>query len=95
MQVIADNIKANMAENNGKISFDFIENLAENAKIDFIQATSRTRICVLTIYSGHEVVGIAQVLDPANDVAEIGNKIAYERARDELWSVCGNIALAI
>ena len=69
--------------------------MAENAEVVYLHATLRTRICVMTIYSGHEVVGIARVLDPKNDVEELGNNIAYERARDELWLVCGSIALAL
>ena len=95
MTVIADTIKLQLEANDGKISSDFIENLAENAEVLYLHPTPRTRICILTIYSGHEVVGIARVLDPKNDVEEIGNKVAYENARDELWAVCGSIALAI
>ena len=95
MKVIADVIKLNLESNGGKIPFDFIQNLAENADIKYLHPTPRTRICVLTIYSGHEVVGISQVLDPKNDVEEIGNKVAFDNATKELWAVCGSIALAI
>ena len=95
MQIIADMIKLDLESNNGKISFGFIENLAENAEVIYLHPTPRTRICIMTIYSGHEVIGIARVLDPKNDVEEIGNKIAFENARDELWKVCGSIALSI
>jgi len=95
MKVLADNIKAQLRENGGKLSFDFIDNLAQNAERTFLHPTARTRICILTIYSGHEVVGFSRVLDPANDVEEIGNKVAFENARDELWSVCGAIALVV
>jgi len=92
MHVLADNIKANMESNGGKISPDFIANLAEHGDIIFLHPTPNTRICIISIYSGHEVVGIAQVLDAKNDVEEIGNNVAYENATNELWRVCGSIA---
>jgi pimeloyl-CoA synthetase len=95
MKVLADNIKANLEANNGRISCDFIKNLAENAEVIYLHPTPRTRICVMTIYSGHEVVGYARVLDPKNDVEEIGNRVAFENAKNELWNVCGSIALAV
>ncbi len=92
MHVLADNIKLNLEANGGKISPDFIDNLAENADAIYLNPTPSMRICILKIYSGHEVIGYAQVLDPKNDVEEIGNKVAYENAKNELWKVCGNIA---
>ncbi len=92
MQPLADNIKANLDSNNGKIHPEFIENLAEHAEAVYLHPTANTRICVLTIYSGHEVVGIAQVLDAKNDDEDIGNSVAYENAKNELWRVCGTIA---
>ena len=35
---------------------------------------------------------MAQVLDAKNDGEELGNKVAYERAVNELWAICGSIA---
>jgi len=95
MQVLADNIKANLKCNGGKISPDFIDNLAEHAEKIYLHPTPNTRICVLRIYSGHEVVGVAQVLDAKNDVEEIGNRVAFDNAKNELWKVCGSIAKVI
>jgi len=92
MKVLADNIKNQLEENDGKISFDFISNLAEDAEKIFLHPTPNMRICVLTLYSGHEVYGVAQVIDAKNDVEEIGNKVAFDNARDQLWNVCGAIA---
>jgi len=92
MHVFADSIKVNLDSNNGKIHPTFIDNLAEHAEAVYMHPTPNTRICVLTLYSGHEVVGIAQVLDAKNDDEDIGNSIAYENAKNELWKLCGNIA---
>jgi len=49
----------------------------------------------MIIYGGQEVVGYARVIDPKNDVEELGNNVAFENAKNELWNVCGSIALAI
>jgi hypothetical protein len=95
MQTLAEMIKLDLEQNDGKISPNFIDNLAENADVVYLHPTLRTRICVMTIFSGHEVVGYARVIDPKNDVEEIGNKVAFENAKKELWNVCGSIALAI
>jgi len=95
MKVLADAIKAQLKENGGKISSEFIDNLAEHADCTWLHPTPRTRICVLTLYSGHEIVGKAQVLDPANDVKEIGKEVAFNNAKGQLWQLCGNIALVV
>jgi ATP-dependent protease HslVU (ClpYQ) peptidase subunit len=95
MKTLIERIKENLESNNGKISYDFIQNLAENADIKYLHPTSRTRLCIMTLDSGHDIVGKAQVLDPNNDVEEIGNEIAFENAREQIWAVCGNIALAL
>jgi len=95
MKVLADAIRAQLKENNGKISPAFIDNLAENADYVWLHPTERTRICVMTLYSGHEIVGKAQVLDPANDVKEIGEEVAFNDAKNQLWQLCGNIALVV
>jgi len=95
MKVLVDNIKANLKVNGGRISFDFIQNLAENAETIYLHPTPNMRLCVLRLYSGHEVLGMAQVLDSKNDDEELGNKVAYKRAVDELWAVCGSIAKVV
>lgn len=95
MKVLADAIKSNLDSNGGKISYDFIVNLAENSKKIYLKPTDNMRLCILKLYSGHEVLGMAQVLDSKNDVEAIGNKVAYDRAVDELWSVCGAIAKVV
>ena len=87
-----DEIFKELKHTGGKISNDFIDRTAENATAHFAKIGQCTRVCVLELQSGHEVVGYSQVLDPLNDVEEIGNKIAFERAKDELWQVVGAIA---
>ena len=79
----------------GKISFDFINDLTNDSEKIYLHPTPNMRICILKLKSGHEVYGVAQVLDANNDIEEVGNKIAFDRARDELWQVVGAIAKAL
>lgn len=90
-------IKAELVANNGKLSVDFINDIANDPKIKIThtQVTPNTRVCVVTLPSGHDLVGYAQVLDAKNDIELIGQEVAYRNAIDNLWSVCGNIAKVI
>ena len=45
--------------------------------------------CILTVGNGHEVVGIAGVVDASTYDIKIGSPIARKKAIDELWSLMG------
>jgi hypothetical protein len=49
----------------------------------------------MTLESGHTVVGVAKVIDPKNDDPEIGDKVAFNKAKEQLWDVVGAIAKCI
>lgn len=49
----------------------------------------KTTVCILTLQNGFEVVGSSGCVDPANFVQAIGEKIAYERALDQVWAFEG------
>ena len=85
-------IQAELQANNGKLSYLFIKSVADSATLLYLHPTPNMRLCILTLPTGHEVLGKAQVLDSANDVEELGNKVAYDNAVNELWAVCGTIA---
>ena len=90
-------LRVELKENSGKISQRFIEGLANhpNTKVTHCQVTANTRVCVVTLPSGHDLVGYAQVLDAKNDVPLIGQEVAYKNAVERLWEVCGSVAKAI
>ncbi len=88
-------IRINLQENNGKINYNFIRNLAESSTVLYLQPTPNMRLCILALPSGHEVLGKAQKKKKKNDDEEIGNTVAYENAVKELWSVVGNIAKVV
>ena len=89
-----DSLKIALANNGGKIPFKFIEDHLNDplTKVTHVQATKNTRICVITLTTGHELVGFAQVLDAKNDVEATGQEVAYENAKENIWAVFGAIA---
>jgi len=94
---IIKNLIEELKNNNGKISQDFTTKVLNHEKtiVTHQQLTPNTRVCVITLASGHDLVGFSQVLDSKNDIAEIGMKIAEERASNEIWGVLGSIAKAV
>lgn len=92
---IIANVTEALAENNNKLSPEYIDSLVSRAEIEYFQLTPTMRVCVITLESGHEVLGKAQVLDAKNDDAEIGNQVAYGNAVNELWGQIGSIAKAV
>ena len=92
---LIENVKTELENNQMKLSLGFIQSLAAKAKVTHHRLTPNCRVCAITLESGHEVVGFSQVLDEENDIKEIGEKIAYERAFEELWGAIGSIAKAV
>jgi len=75
--------------NGGKIPLEFIDYHLNhgNTKVTHVQPTPNTRVCVITLPTGHDLVGYAQVLDSKNDVELIGQEVAYKNASEEIWAV--------
>lgn len=46
-------------------------------------------VCCLTLQNGFTVVGESACASPANFNAELGQKIAREKARDKIWALEG------
>ena len=79
----------------GKLSPDFINKLADDSVKIYLHPTETMRICILQLTTGHEVYGVAQVLRAENDNESLGKKVAYDNARDKIWSTMGSIAKAL
>lgn len=50
---------------------------------------SQLTVCCLTLSNGFTVVGESACASPENFNAEIGRKIALEKARDKIWALEG------
>lgn len=78
--------------NSNKISPAFINNIVAQSSIQYLKPTPNMRLCIITLPTGHEVLGKAQVLDASNDVEQIGNNVALTNATNEIWALVGSIA---
>ena len=81
-----------LVENSNKISPTFINNLIAQSTILYLKPTQNMRLCIITLPTGHEVLGKAQVLDASNDVEQIGNQVALDNAKNDIWALVGSIA---
>lgn len=89
---LINNIKESLQENNNKLSKDYVDSVISLSDIIYLNPTPNMRLCIITLPTGHEVIGVAQVLDSNNDVEEIGNSVALQNATNEVWKTLGNIA---
>ena len=89
---LLNSLASELESNGGKISEDFVNGYAEACTYEYGKVGDSARICVMATTTGNKVVGSALVLDPNNDVEDIGNKVARENCQDELWSFLGGMA---
>lgn len=52
-------------------------------------AGSQLTVCCLTLQNGFTVVGESACASPENFNAELGQKIAFQKARDKIWALEG------
>lgn len=58
--------------------------------IDYIQPKNTTvTICLLGLKSGFYVIGKSACINPADFYVDIGRKIAFENAKEQLWELEG------
>lgn len=89
---LVQSLKEELTKTENKISPNFVESVVAISTIKYHHLTPAMRACTITLPTGHEVVGIAQVLDAKNDNEDIGNAVALTRAKNELWPLLGSIA---
>lgn len=92
MNKLQKDIATELKHNFGKLSYDFIQGQVEHSVVKYLHPTPNMRLCIISLPSGHEVIGVAQVLYAKNDDETIGNSVALKNATDELWKVFGSIA---
>ena len=94
-EFILDKITEDLKANNYKLSPVTISTVLEMSNVAYRQLTPSMRVCVIQLPTGHEVIGVAQVLNSENDVESIGNNVAYKNAVEEVWKAIGGVAKAI
>ena len=55
----------------------------------FHKLTDVLTVCVLTLQNGYTVTGESACASPENYNKEIGEKIAFDNARDKIWALEG------
>ena len=95
---IENKIKVNKMENTEKMLQDkglnaprltpeVIDNAIEKA--EYHRLTGVLTVCVLTLKNGFTVTGESACASPENYNEEIGNKIAFDNAREKIWQLVG------
>ena len=59
------------------------------AKVEYHRLTKRMTVCVMTLKSGFEVLGMSACVDVKNYNQAKGESVAYENAFDQLWELQG------
>lgn len=78
-----------------KISLTLEDIEAVIVKKEFMQVMATTlTICVLTLENGFTVTGESACVDPNNFDKDIGEKIAYENAREKIWQLEGYLLMS-
>ena len=57
--------------------------------ISYHRLTDVLTVCVLTLMNGFTVTGESACASPENYNEEIGNKVAFENAREKIWALEG------
>lgn len=57
--------------------------------ISYHRLTDVLTVCVLTLMNGFTVTGESACASPENYNEEIGNKVAFENAREKIWMLEG------
>ena len=89
---LVQSLQQELTKTGNRITPAFIDSVLQASTVTYHQLTTNMRVCVIKTPTWHEVLGLAQVLDSANDVEEIGNAVALANAKNNLWPVIGSIA---
>lgn len=74
--------------NAARLTPDLIDSVIQSAQYHVFEGTTLT-VCCLTLANGTAVTGESACASPQNFDAELGQKIAYQNARDKIWALEG------
>lgn len=57
--------------------------------IEYMRIGQKTTVCLITMANGFEVVGTSACVDPNEYNAEIGERLAKDKALDKVWELEG------
>lgn len=68
-----------------RVTPEDVDNLIDNHQ--FMRIGDTTTVCQLYLRNGFKVVGTSFCMDPANYREEVGEQLAYQKAKDQLWEL--------
>ena len=71
-----------------RITPEHLDSVISNADYHGFPGTTTT-VCLLTLTNGYTVLGESACASPENFDEELGRRIAYENARNKIWSLEG------
>ena len=71
-----------------RLTPDYITNTIAKKAFHVFEGTCST-VCCLTLKNGFNIIGESACASPENFDTEIGEKIAFENARDKIWLLEG------
>ena len=71
-----------------RITPEHLNSVISNAEYHQFPGTTTT-VCLLTLVNGYGVLGESACASPENFDEELGRRIAYENARNKIWSLEG------
>lgn len=74
--------------NDQRVTPERLDDTILSKQFHVFEGTTLT-VCALTLKNGFTVTGESAAADPANFNKEIGEKIAYENARNKIWALEG------
>ena len=71
-----------------RLTPDLIDAVIKNAQYHVFEGSQLT-VCCLTLQNGYTVTGESACASPENFDKELGEKIAYNNARNKIWAIEG------
>lgn len=72
-----------------KVTPNDVENAIE--AVSYTKLGKKIMVCHVTLTNGHEIIGMAGVVNPDLFDTEIGERISYENATGEVWKHLGGL----
>jgi hypothetical protein len=72
-----------------KVDPSEVENAIE--AVSYTKLGKKIMVCHMTLSNGHEVIGMAGVVNPDLFNQEIGEKVSHDKAMDKVWEHLGGL----
>jgi len=90
-EMLVNSIKWDLKVNNGKLSENLVEGALQESEKRYDYHRGVTT-CIVTLPTGHKVVGYAMIMKECNSDNILGAKVALADAKKKLWNLLAIIA---